>query len=293
MSDEPWSFSLRGGSGYAEDEDSMEAADSTYGVDQMTDQTLVEAEVDLSSREDSAHFESNPWTIAKLNAFNRARTSPNFKPTPPHPTPGLLARRLEVFGPQPQPENAKKVKPEHETPICDLELVRTTPSPSRELPKVTTSASSGTMRGCSDENKLPRDFAHKDDEPRTSYTLQLEGPPLPKRARFPTYTDAEKIPDEPRQPPPRQGPTRTPKLSSPLDAQPQLVFGAKISQPVHQKSLRAPATITEGLPASPCRELQSRNDSQCTRGWKSRTISTTPKTQNTSPTAGSQAEYGI
>ncbi|KAG9051316.1 hypothetical protein FS837_009583 [Tulasnella sp. UAMH 9824] len=293
MSDEAWSFSLRGGCGYAEDEDSMEAADSAHGVDQMTDETLVNAEVDLSSREDSAHFESNPWTIAKLNAFNRARTFSKFKPTPPHPTPELLAKRMDVSDPQSRPGKAEKVKLEHETPICDLELVRTTPSLSRDPPKVTTSASSGTIRGCSDGNTLPRDIAHKDDEPRTSYTLQLEGLPLPKRARLPTYPDTEKIPKGPKQPLPRQGPARIPKVSSPLEAQPQLVFGARTAHPIHQKSPHALATITEGFPTSPRSELQSRNDPRPTRGWKSRTISTTPKTQNTSPTAGSQAEYGI
>lgn len=291
MFDEPWSFSLRGGNGYAEDEDSV--ADSAYGVDQMTDETLVDADLDLSSREDSARFESNPWTIAKLNAFNRARTFSKFKPTPPQPTPGLLAKRLDVSDPQSQPERTQKVKLEHETPKCDLELVRTTPSSSKEPPKVTTSASSGTMRGCSNENELPRDFAYKNDEPRTSYTLQLEGSPLPRRARLPTYPVAEKIDEGSRQPLPRQGPTGIPKASSPLGAQPQLVFGAETSQSIPQKSLHAPATITKGSTASLCPVLQSRNDSRPTRGWKSRSLSTTPKTQNTSPHAGSHAEYRI
>ncbi|KIO31853.1 hypothetical protein M407DRAFT_4771 [Tulasnella calospora MUT 4182] len=297
MSDEPWSFSLRGGSGYAEVEDSMDAVVSANGVDQMTDEAVIDDEVDLSNREDSAQFKSNPWTIAKLNAFNRGRTFSKSGPPPPHPAPPPLAESLVVSDPlQSQLEKATKVKFKHKTPIYDPELVKTTPSPPRDLQKVTTPAqqnllthslaSPGTICRHSEKDEHSKISTH-------SYTLHLEEPPLPKCARLPTYPDVEKIPERPMQPLPRQGPTKIPKVLFALEPPPKLLLGVQTSRPIHQKSLFAPATITEGLPALPRSLLQFQNDPQSTRSSKSRAISPKLKCQNTIPTSGSQAEYRI
>ncbi|KAG8927957.1 hypothetical protein FRC01_006669 [Tulasnella sp. 417] len=306
MSDEPWSFSLRGGSGYAEGEEIMDAVDSVNGANQMVDETAIDDEVDLSNRLDSAQFKSNPWTIAKLNAFNRARTISEFKPNPPHPTPPPLTKSWVTGALHSLPETAKQVKFKHATPSYDPESVRTTPLLPRDPPKVTTQAGQNllitrspttpwAMRECSDDqDELSENSTHRDDKIPAPYALQLEEALLTKGVRLSKHPNAEKISEGPnaRQCLRGDGPTRTPKASFPLEARPQLVLGAQASRSIHQKSSPSLATIPERLPASPS-VSPSGNDIQPTGSSKSRNISPKLKYQKTLSSSGDQAEYRI
>lgn len=200
MSVEPWSFSLRGGDEYDEDEDITDAGGYANGADDLTEETAVGDEVDLSNREDFAHFKSNPWTIAKLNAFNRARTSPQSKP--PHPTPSHPSRNrvgTDVF--QCQPRMTKIEDRQPETSIYDAGSIRATPSLAKQPAKVITpveqnlpltpsSTRTGTLYSRSDDDELLESPTYSDDEVRTSPTLQPDEQPWPKRARLSTYPKA-------------------------------------------------------------------------------------------------------
>jgi hypothetical protein len=67
-----WSFSLRTGT-YADSDDSDSDSDAT-AIDTPSKQTQLFKDLDLSSREDTAQYKPNPFSIAKVNAALRKKT---------------------------------------------------------------------------------------------------------------------------------------------------------------------------------------------------------------------------
>lgn len=300
MSVEPWSFSLRGGNEYDEDEDTTDAGGCANGADDLTEETPAGDEVDLSNREDFAHFKTNPWTIAKLNAFNRARTSPESKPISPYPTLSHPSRnRIGTDAFRCQPRIAKIENRQPGTSIYDAESIRATPSLAKQHARVTTpveqnlpstpsSIRTGTLYSRSDGDELFESSSYSDDEVRTSPTLQLGEQPWPKRARLSTSPKA--LPQSRRSPRARLDLTQMSEVSIPFpSSRSQLMFNTQ-TPPNPRKSFVTPTPVTESLPPSLRSVFLSRQDPRVARSSASRAVSPKLTCQEAGPTSGHRAE---
>ena len=80
-SDSCWSFSLCDGQYDMEMSDSESDQDdlASSNAKHRADASLLQ-ELDIASRQDTANYKPNPWSIAKANAASRPRASPTHHP---------------------------------------------------------------------------------------------------------------------------------------------------------------------------------------------------------------------
>lgn len=85
-----WSYNLRSYDFFEDQEDSDIEPNASHRSEEVaiSDDTRFLEDMDLSSRNDNAHYKPNPWTIAKINAASRKlpsiraqnRGGPNVQP---------------------------------------------------------------------------------------------------------------------------------------------------------------------------------------------------------------------
>lgn len=77
MTDADWSFSLRSATGFFNDADSDDDNEETLGDTEisprLSSSSYMLQQIDLATREDSAQYKPNPWSIARVNAASRPR----------------------------------------------------------------------------------------------------------------------------------------------------------------------------------------------------------------------------